>query len=150
MAAFRCRFENNRSVQPMIECRAMKIRIVYFFLTSILLGFWGLAFSPVAMAANLIQVENGQSGTTAWQLSNPATNREIEGYASLTSVNQGGQISLYVNTADLTYAVDIFRIGWYGGAGGREVLGPVILPGTKQIIPAPASNGMIECQWINT
>src|SRR5258708_23397870 len=62
-----------------------------------------------ALAANTIQVENALSGTSAWQLSNPATNREIEGYASLTSVNSGGQIAFFVNTAGPAYQIEIFR-----------------------------------------
>jgi hypothetical protein len=36
-------------------------------------------------ASNPIQVENVRRGTTDWQLSNPAANREIEGYASAAS-----------------------------------------------------------------
>ena len=54
----------------------------------------------------------------------PAHEREIEGYASLTSVNVGGSISFFVSTSDSTYTMDFYRIGWYGGAGGREVFGP--------------------------
>ena len=38
-----------------------------------------------SQAANPIQIENANPGTSGWQLSNPAVNREIEGYASLTS-----------------------------------------------------------------
>src|SRR4051794_3823633 len=56
---------------------------------------------------NAIQDENALPGTTSWQLTNPATNREIEGYASVTSVNQGKKISLFVNTADANYAIDV-------------------------------------------
>src|ERR1041384_2759602 len=112
--------------------------------------FVALALSIVGKAANPIQVENAQQGTAAWQLSNPATNREIEGFASLTSVNQGAQIRLFVNTADPTFTLDIYRMGWYGGAGSRQLLGPVSLSGTKQVMPAiDSGTGLTECQWIN-
>ena len=40
-------------------------------------------------AINPVQKENAKAGTRAWQLINPALNHEIEGYASLTSVNRG-------------------------------------------------------------
>jgi hypothetical protein len=76
-----------------------------------------------AQQLNLIQKENRQPGTTDWQLTNPADNRQIEGYASLTSVAVGGDISLFVNTADATYSLQVFRMGWYGGKGGRKVGG---------------------------
>ncbi len=99
-------------------------------------------------AANPIQIENGKPGTTAWELSNPATNREIEGYASLTSVNRGGQISLFVNTAEPSYTIEVFRVGWYGGTGARQMLDAVTRPGIPQPIPAPdPTTGLIECLW---
>jgi hypothetical protein len=92
---------------------------------------------------NPIQKENRQPGTTAWQLTNPADNRQIEGYASLTSVAVGGDISLFVNTADTTYSLTVFRMGWYGGKGGRKVLGPQVLNGVQQVTPDP-SKGLVE------
>ena len=89
-------------------------------------------------------------GSTAWQLTTPAANREIEGYASLTSVNQGGQIRLFVNTAETNYTIEVFRMGWYGGAGARSMLSPVVRTGTHQVTPsANASTGLIECNWTN-
>jgi N,N-dimethylformamidase beta subunit-like, C-terminal len=99
---------------------------------------------------NRIQQENRQPGTTAWQLTDPADKRQIEGYASLTSVPVGGNISLFVNTADETYSLSVYRMGWYGGKGGRRVLGPQTLTGVKQITPTPdPTTGLLECQWTN-
>jgi hypothetical protein len=103
-----------------------------------------------ASASNPIQLENLKAGTTEWQLTNPAQAREIEGYASLTSVNRGGQISLFVNTASASFTIEIFRIGWYGSLGARRMTNAVTLAGTKQTIPTPnASTGLVECKWIN-
>src|SRR6266700_2286861 len=101
-----------------------------------------------AQQLNLIQKENRQPGTTAWQLTNPADNRQIEGYASLTSVAVGGDISLFVNTADTTYSLTVFRMGWYGGKSGRKGLGPQVLKGGQQVTPDP-SKGLIERHWTN-
>src|SRR5262249_51940664 len=101
-------------------------------------------------AQNPTQLENSEVGTPNWQLTNPATNREIEGYASLTSVNRGGQLSFYVNTADPTFTLEIFRMGWYGGAGARLMSAGVTLAGTVQPIPAPdPTTGLVECDWTN-
>ena len=99
-----------------------------------LVGLFGLVTSA---RANETQTENANPGTTAWQITSPAYHRQIEGYASLTSVNVGGSISFFVSTSDSTYTMDFYRIGWYGGAGGREVLGPMSLPGGVQ--PTPSS-----------
>lgn len=99
---------------------------------------------------NAIQKENRQPGTTAWQLTNPAENRQIEGYASLTSVPAGGNIDLLVNTQDPTYTLNIYRMGWYGGKGGRKVFGPKTHHGVQQAMPTidPAV-GFVECNWTN-
>src|SRR5262249_4865935 len=102
---------------------------------------------PVCARANETQIENANAGTTAWQLTNPALNREIEGYASLTSVNVGGSISFFVSTGDSAHAMDFYRIGWYGGAGGREVLGTISLTGSFQPTPSADSYGTFECNW---
>lgn len=99
---------------------------------------------------NPIKAENAKPGTSDWQLTNPATNREIEGYASATSVDRGGQIQFFVNTADSSYTLQVFRLGWYGGLGGRQMTDPVSLQGNPQVIPAPdATTGIVECHWTN-
>ena len=110
-------------------------------------AFWG-AVQPSRL--NKVQRENLQPGTTAWQLTNPADNRQIEGYASLTSVPAGGNIDLLVNTHDPTYTLSIYRMGWYGGKGARKVFGPKTHQGVQQVVPTidPAV-GFVECNWTN-
>ncbi len=68
-----------------------------------------------AQSANPIQIENQNPGTSSWLLTNVANNNEIEGYASLTSVNAGDPIDFYVNTIDPQYTLTIYRLGYYGG-----------------------------------
>lgn len=100
--------------------------------------------------SNLIQLENAKTGTTAWQLSSPVSypNPEIEGYASATSVNRGGSIDLLVNVKDTgTYRIDTYRIGWYGGDGGRLVDSRTGITGVQQTMPSFDSFGMKSCSW---
>jgi hypothetical protein len=100
------------------------------------------------MAQNPIQAENQKPGTSAWEISTPATNHEIEGYASLTSVNRGGSITLYVNTPEPTYNISVYRVGWYNGAGGRLVATSGTLAGKSQLpCPQDSVTGLIECNW---
>lgn len=83
-----------------------------------------------------------------WDLTDPALSREIEGYASKTSVNGGEPIELFVHTAGARYTIDVFRAGWYGGAGARRVAGPIDRTGVAQDVPAPdPKTGLIECAW---
>jgi hypothetical protein len=117
-------------------------------------------------AADSVAVENAKTGTTAWQLTNPTTqgttndlnsgdyaNVEIQGYASLTSVAQGGSIDFHVRTINTnSYTMSVFRMGYYNGAGGRLMLGPVTLPGVVQPMPPapvyqPTGTGIVECNW---
>jgi hypothetical protein len=61
-------------------------------------------------------------GTTAWQIpSGRAATTEIQGYASDYYVSPRHTITFYISTQrpQDSYTVDIYRIGWYGGAGGR-------------------------------
>lgn len=103
----------------------------------------------VPQTSNPIVEENNRTGTTDWQLNNPATNREIEGYASATSVNRGGTLLLFVNTSASSYSIEVFRMGWYDGAGARRVFGPVSATGTSQVIATPDGYGMVDNNWVN-
>lgn len=100
-----------------------------------------------ARGLNATWWENTKQGTNEWEIWNPAFNREIEGYASLTSVNRGGSISFYVHTTEPTYRFEIFRLGWYGGLGGRRMTAAVTRTGIRQAMPVANSLGMIECRW---
>ena len=74
---------------------------------------------PTRQHRRQIQLENAQPGTSDWRLVMPATNHEIEGYASRTSVGQGERITFYVSTVAPAFNIDIYRMGWYNGDGGR-------------------------------
>jgi len=112
----------------------------------VLLALPPSAFGQVSPTA----IENANAGTLDWQLTDPATGREIEGYGSRPSVNIGDDIELYVNTAALTYSIEVFRLGWYGGLGGRRVLDAVDRAGRVQVIPpADPDTGYLECDWID-
>ncbi|NHF61085.1 hypothetical protein FK220_017165 [Flavobacteriaceae bacterium TP-CH-4] len=98
--------------------------------------------------SNKILLENNKEGTLNWRLTKPALNREIEGYASKSSINKGESLDLFVNTRSTTFTLTVYRMGWYGGMGGREIVGPITLEGTEQHIPLPERNtGLVECAW---
>jgi len=104
---------------------------------------------PLLLAIAITTVaENQKPGTPDWELTDPAEAREIEGYASATSVNGGDPIELFVHTTAARYVIDVFRMGWYGGAGARRVAGPIERAGIAQAVPAPdAVTGLVECDW---
>jgi hypothetical protein len=98
--------------------------------------------------ATTVAVENQKPGAADWEISNPALHQEIEGYASRTSVNGGEPIDLLVNTRAARYAIDVFRMGWYAGAGARRVAGPIVRMGVAQVVSRPDPiSGLVECAW---
>src|SRR6185295_1718623 len=104
---------------------------------------------PLLLALALSTVaENQKPGTPGWDLTAPAEAREIEGYASKTSVNGGEPIDLFVHTVAGRYSIEVFRMGWYGGSGARRVAGPIERAGIAQQMPAADPvTGLIECAW---
>jgi hypothetical protein len=96
-------------------------------------------------------LENQKPGSTSWLITNPTpTSGGIEGYASATSVTRGEQIKFLVNTTNSAYILQVYRIGWYGGAGARQVFGPMLVPGTVQPLPAiQPGTLLLECNWTN-
>jgi hypothetical protein len=100
-----------------------------------------------AAASNPITIENARPGTSQWKLNNPALQHQIEGYVSATSFNRGETVSIYVNTAASTFNLDVFRMGYYNGAGARHVYSAANLKGGAQRLPCLNPDGVIECDW---
>lgn len=95
-----------------------------------------------------VAAENQRPGSADWLLTRPALGREIEGYASATSVDRGGAIQFFVHTAEPGFVLEVFRIGWYQGLGARRVAGPWTLPGTVQDMPEmDVATGLVDCDW---
>lgn len=72
----------------------------------------------------------------------------IRGYAGQAGINRGDAIALHIGTSRPTYTLEVYRMGWYGGTGGRllQTVGP--LPGQNPPVPRPeAGTGLIACDW---
>ncbi len=94
------------------------------------------------------EMETARSATDALQITDPATNGEIEGYASAVSVNRGEDIKFFVNTSEPTYSIEVLRVGWYGGAGMMKMTPIASRTGVSQPPPIlDAATGMVECDW---
>ncbi len=99
--------------------------------------------------------ENAEPGSDAWQFwrfgDRPADDvaGQIKGYASATSVDHGETITFQVSVASpQPYRLEIYRLGWYGGAGGRLMRTLDGLSGTHQPdCPIDATTGLIACTW---
>jgi hypothetical protein len=106
--------------------------------------------TPDGLTAGWVKAENAKPGDTGWNLSNTSHQAPgaIEGYADQVSVVSGQSVTLFVSTVAPTFHIEAYRMGWYGGDGGRLVWRSDEMPGTKQAAPTltPGTN-MIEAHW---
>ncbi|MBK1619876.1 hypothetical protein CKO42_15780 [Lamprobacter modestohalophilus] len=101
--------------------------------------------------ANPVAIENTKAGTRDWQLSNPANDidKQIKGFASLTSVAPNETLDFHVSvTPAQDYRIEIYRLGWYGGSGGRLLFKRDSLSGDTQpdAIQDPTT-GLVSMPW---
>lgn len=88
---------------------------------------------PVQAASRTIAEENRQPGTDAWQVpQDRAVWDKVRGFASRTSVAAGESFELFVSTSGHSFSVAAFRMGYYGGKGGRQVWSAGPIPGAVQ------------------
>ncbi|HKW99914.1 MAG TPA: N,N-dimethylformamidase beta subunit family domain-containing protein [Bryobacteraceae bacterium] len=125
-----------------------------------------LLAAPVKAASkeNRITEENRRPGTREWQLrfhsfDDPITlasyplNRRVrqsalEGYLSKTGAAPGESIELMVSMKKAgSFLLDIYRMGYYGGAGARHMvrLGP--FKAGPQPVPMMTIERLRECAW---
>lgn len=104
---------------------------------------------------NRIKTENERSGTTDWQLTytrvDPKTKYRstlIEGYVSRASVGAGDKLDFFVSTDPASgFVIDLYRLGYYQGTGGRHVLRLGPFKGKTQPTPPVGDERLRECQW---
>ena len=102
-----------------------------------------------------IRAENAHAGTTDWQLTytrvDPKTRWRcpwIEGYCSRASVRPGEAIEFMVSTRPETpFVIDLYRLGYYQGKGGRHMLRLGPFAGTTQPTPPVGVERLRECRW---
>jgi hypothetical protein len=112
----------------------------------------------------LVAAENSKPGTPEWQLQytrfdEPITlastplirdtrSSVIEGYVSKTSLYQGESIDFKVSTGRAgKFLIDVYRLGYYGGTGGRHMASLGSFAGSPQPIPMMSIERLRECNW---
>jgi hypothetical protein len=60
----------------------------------------------------------------------------------------GERVRLFVDTTASSFHVEAFRLGWYGGDGGRRIWTSGVVPGVRQRPPRMnAKTRMVEAGW---
>jgi hypothetical protein len=102
--------------------------------------------------------ENRYRGTRAWRLPGPAAEvggvarGTVRGYVAEQALRPGQTERVYVSApGSRVLRIQVFRIGWYDGRGGREVLVSRWLPVVRQPPCAHRfATGLTECDWRET
>ena len=117
-------------------------------------------FSPKAFGAKSRRArtatgeENAKPGSRNWQLTRVRINQGdyrtslIEGYCSHQSVAAGDALKVFVSTDPARrFTLDLFRMGYYGGAGARLMrrFGPY--QSKPQRVPPKGEKRLRECRW---
>jgi hypothetical protein len=104
---------------------------------------------PFSGSPRSVADENKQSGTGAWRLHSARARGHISGYVAEESVRPGQTQRVYVDAPRSRWIrVEIYRMGWYGGRGGRLVLSSRKLkPRHQRACTHDAQTGLVECHW---
>jgi hypothetical protein len=104
--------------------------------------------TPVT-SGNPIALENAHLGTDGWKIpTGKESSTQIQAYASATSVSPGQKLTFYVSTQDegTTYSIDIYRLGWYQGYGGRLMSSVPDQAGHAQGYDDSANQRLVACR----
>ncbi len=107
-----------------VVVRVMALLVIAGSLLAAVLFCSTLLFKRSLTSSREIALENTHPGTTNWVIPEiKAAITEIQAYAGATSVLPGQKLTFYVSTLKegTPYHVDIYRLGWYGGSGGRHM-----------------------------
>jgi hypothetical protein len=100
---------------------------------------------PVVRSADWVVAENAKPGTLGWVVNYP---KMIYGFAGQVSAVAGESVTFYMEAPSVPYHVEAYRMGYYGGLGGRLVWqsGELPLQAQGAATLTPGIN-MVECQW---
>jgi len=101
---------------------------------------------PYGEEGSWVVAENKRPGTTAWAIGRQPKTGSIQGFADVTYAAVGGRVTLYVSSTAPRWRVDAFRMGYYGGKGGRLVWSSSEVPGHVQPgCPLTPGINMVAC-----
>jgi hypothetical protein len=124
----------------------------------------GLVQTTQRKIGGSVATENSKPGTPEWQLqytrfddpitlsTTPLTRATrssvIEGFVSKTSLYQGESIDFKVSVNPARkFFIDIYRLGYYGGIGGRHMARLGSFSGRPQPMPMMTIERLRECNW---
>ncbi|MEU8821805.1 fibronectin type III domain-containing protein [Actinoplanes sp. NPDC048796] len=105
-----------------------------------------VAGDPPPAAETAVEAENRLGGTAkaTWDVTG-AGDASIQGFATAMSVARGGTLQLKVHSAAAAWTGRVYRLGYYGGQGARDVGGVAGAQTTQPNGTTDATTGMVSC-----
>jgi hypothetical protein len=146
---------SNRKLRPALDRRDLLKGAAAAGLASVLDPLTGAVARPTPARRDLIRAENVKSGTTDWMLTHTRVDPKtkwrcpwIEGYCSHTSLRAGDTLRVMVSTNPASpFVLDLYRLGYYRGKGGRHLLRLGPFKGKPQPDPDVGEERLRECRW---
>ncbi len=102
---------------------------------------------PDGLESSWVIAENKLPGTTGWQIRHQPKTGSIAGFASVPYAARGNHVVLYVDTTARRFHVMAYRMGYYGGAGGRLVWrSPEVAGKVQPACPLTPGVNMVSCE----
>ncbi|HEX2515687.1 MAG TPA: N,N-dimethylformamidase beta subunit family domain-containing protein, partial [Chloroflexota bacterium] len=139
-----------------VEPGLLRAVLVAVALSALALGAASPPFPPASAAgpcdtpsANPIPCENSKPGApdTEWAVDGNG-DPSIQGFATDISVGRGQTVQFKIKTPVSSYRLDVYRLGYYGGAGARKVATvqpSAALPQSQPACLSDAPTGLIDC-----
>lgn len=102
---------------------------------------------PAGVQSSAVIAENARPGSPDWQIgATPAGVGSIAGWADHTDAQVGDSVRLYVSATAPSFTVTAYRMGYYGGAGARQVWSSSPTAGVVQpTCPVTPGVNMVSC-----
>ncbi len=132
---------------------------LYFFLLVVFCQCRQRQPETTAIEDNVIAKENREQGTTSWLIDVPEKHcdypdhqycrrPQVEAFCSKASYFAGDTLQIFVSTDPAyKYAIELYRMGYYGGKGGRLMTSVEDKQGKPQAVPTAGKNNLVECKW---
>ena len=103
-------------------------------------------------ASAVIPAENASSGTRAWYSPPSAwsADTDLAVWASPYSVRAGDTVDVFAHAHYAPLRIELFRLGYYGGAGGRLTFAADPVAAGGQPPCGPSESGVVSCPWART
>jgi hypothetical protein len=107
---------------------------------------------PVGPSPNAIVQENGRPGDASWNVPKTmwAPQQQLALWASPYEAHAGDTVQIHVHATNGPVAVTVYRLGWYGGIGGRLLLSQANVAAGPQAPCSAPFPGPVTCAWTVT